>query len=268
VQVLKEHQITDVMHFAAFAYVGESVQDPLKYYANNVAGSLSLLQAMRTVGGQHVIFSSTCAVYCIPQQPVLTEEHPLRPINPYGESKLFVEWMLQASATAYGLRWISLRYFNAAGADPEGELGESHDPETHLIPLVLSVASGRRADVAIFGTDYDTADGTCIRDYIHVNDLADAHILALQALDTDKAQTAYNLGIGTGYSVRQVIETATHVTGRSIATRVAARRPGDPPCLVAAADKIRSALGWQPRYTDLSTIIATAWGWECQRRYG
>jgi UDP-glucose-4-epimerase GalE len=268
VQVLKEHQITDVMHFAAFAYVGESVQDPLKYYANNVAGTLSLLQAMRAVGVQHVIFSSTCAVYGIPQHPVLTEEHPLHPINPYGESKLFVEWMLQASAAAYGLRWISLRYFNAAGADPEGELGESHDPETHLIPLVLSVASGRRADVAIFGTDYDTADGTCIRDYIHVNDLADAHILALQALDTDKAQTAYNLGNGMGYSVRQVIETAAHVTGRSIATRVAPRRPGDPPSLVAAADKIHSALGWQPRYTDLSTIIATAWGWECQRRYG
>jgi len=268
VQVLKEHQITDVMHFAAFAYVGESVQDPLRYYANNVAGTLSLLQAMRAVGVQHVIFSSTCAVYGIPQHPVLTEEHPLHPINPYGESKLFVEWMLQASAAAYGLRWISLRYFNAAGADPEGELGESHDPETHLIPLVLSVASGRRADVAIFGTDYDTADGTCIRDYIHVNDLADAHILALQALDTDKAQTAYNLGNGMGYSVRQVIETAAHVTGRSIATRVAPRRSGDPPSLVAAADKIHSALGWQPRYTDLSTIIATAWGWECQRRYG
>ena len=268
VQVLQEHQITDVMHFAAFAYVGESVQDPLKYYANNVAGTLSLLQAMRTAGVQHLIFSSTCAVYGIPQHPVLTEEHPLGPINPYGESKLFVERMLQASATAYGLRWISLRYFNAAGADPEGELGESHDPETHLIPLVLSVASGRRADVAIFGTDYDTADGTCIRDYIHVNDLADAHILALQALDTDKAQTAYNLGIGTGYSVRQVIETAAHITGRSIATRVAPRRPGDPPCLVAAADKIRSALGWQPRYADLPTIIATAWRWECQHRYG
>src|SRR5919109_1524279 len=181
VQVLKQYHITDVMHFAAFAYVGESVQDPLKYYANNVAGTLSLLQAMRTVGVQHLIFSSTCAV---------------------------------------------------------------------------------------FGTDYDTPDGTCIRDYIHVNDLADAHILALQALDTDKAQTAYNLGIGTGYSVRQVIETAAHVTGRSIATRIAPRRPGDPPRLVAAADKIRSALGWQPRYTDLPTIIATAWRWECQRRYG
>jgi UDP-glucose-4-epimerase GalE len=266
--VLSEHQVTDVMHFAAFAYVGESVQDPLKYYANNVAGTLSLLQAMRTVGVQHLIFSSTCAVYGNPQHPILNEEHPLNPINPYGESKLFVERMLQASATAYGLRWISLRYFNAAGADPEGELGESHAPETHLIPLVLSVASGRQAEVAIFGTDYDTADGTCVRDYIHVHDLADAHILALQALDTDKAQTAYNLGNGTGYSVRQVIETAAHVTGRAVATRVAPRRPGDPPYLIAAADKIRSTLGWQPRYTDLSTIIATAWRWECQRLYG
>jgi len=268
VQVLKEYHITDVLHFAGFAYVGESVQDPLKYYANNVAGTLSLLQAMRIVGVQHLIFSSTCAVYGMPQYPTLTEEHPLSPINPYGESKLFVERMLQASAVAYGLRCISLRYFNAAGADPEGELGESHDPETHLIPLVLSVASGRRSRVAIFGTDYETADGTCIRDYIHVSDLADAHIRALEALDTDKAQTAYNLGTGTGYSVRQVIETAAHVTGRAIATLGAPRRPGDPPCLVAAADKIRSVLGWQPRYTDLPTIIATAWRWECQRYYG
>ena len=268
IQVLKEHHITAVMHFAAFAYVGESVQDPLKYYANNVAGTLSLLQAMRAVGVQQLIFSSTCAVYGNPQHPVLTEEHPLCPINPYGESKLFVERMLQASAAAYGLRWMSLRYFNAAGADPEGELGESHDPETHLIPLVLSVASGHRPHVAIFGTDYETPDGTCVRDYIHVSDLADAHILAYQALDTDKAQTAYNLGTGTGYSVRQVIETAAQVTGRPIATQAAPRRPGDPPYLVAAADKVRSALGWQPHYSDLSTIIATAWHWESQRRYG
>src|SRR5438105_1911441 len=241
VQVLKQYHITDVMHFAGFAYVGESVQDPLKYYANNFVGTLSLLQAMRTVGVQHLIFSSTCAVYGIPQHPVLTEEHPLCPINPYGESKLFVEGMIQASATAYGLRWISLRYFNAAGADPEGELGESHDPETHLIPLVLSVANGRRADVAIFGTDYDTADGACLRDYIHVNDLADAHILALQALDTDKAQTAYNLGNGTGYSVRQVIETTAQVTRHSNATQIATRLPEDLPRLDPAHDKHHSA---------------------------
>lgn len=268
IQVLQHYHITDVIHFAAFAYVGESVQDPLKYYNNNVVGTLSLLQAMRVVGVQHLIFSSTCAVYGNPQTSVLREDHPFGPINPYGESKLFVERMLQSCATAYGLRWISLRYFNAAGADPEGELGESHDPETHLIPLVLSVASGRRADVAIFGTDYETADGSCVRDYIHVTDLADAHIRALHVLDTDKAQTAYNLGNGTGYSVYQVIDTARHVTGRPIATSVAPRRPGDPPCLVAAADKVRTALGWQPRYPDLHTIVETAWRWECQRRYG
>jgi UDP-glucose-4-epimerase GalE len=267
-QVLHEYAITDVLHFAAFAYVGESMQDPLKYYDNNVMGTLSLLQAMRDVGVRHLIFSSTCAVYGVPQGPALTEEHPLNPINPYGESKWFVERMLQASAVAYGLRWISLRYFNAAGADPEGELGESHDPETHLIPLVLSVAQGRRAEIAIFGTDYDTPDGTCIRDYIHVIDLADAHILALQALDTDKAQTAYNLGTGTGYSVREVIETAERVTGRPIAIREAPRRQGDPPCLVASAEKAHAALNWRPRYTDLTTIMSTAWHWECQRLYG
>lgn len=266
--VLRDYAVTDVLHFAAFAYVGESVQDPLKYYDNNVMGTLSLLQAMRDVEVKHLIFSSTCAVYGVPQGPVLTEEHPLNPINPYGESKWFVERMLQASAVAHGLRWISLRYFNAAGADPEGELGESHDPETHLIPLVLDVAQGRRTDVAIFGTDYDTPDGTCIRDYIHVTDLADAHILALQALDTDHAQAAYNLGTGTGYSVREVIETAARVTGRAIATREAPRRAGDPPCLVASAEKAHAALGWRPRYPDLETIIATAWRWACQHPHG
>jgi len=265
--VLQQYRITDVIHFAAFAYVGESVQEPLKYYANNVGGTLSLLQAMHITGVQHLIFSSTCAVYGMPHTPLINEEHPFGPINPYGESKLFVERILQSCARAYGLRWISLRYFNAAGADPDGELGESHDPETHLIPLVLAVASQRQSDVAIFGTDYDTADGTCIRDYIHVMDLAEAHIRSLDVLDTEKAQTAYNLGNGTGYSVQQVIDTAAHVTGRPIATRVAPRRPGDPPRLVAAVDKVRSALGWQPRYPDLHTIIATAWRWECQRRY-
>jgi len=268
VEVLTQYNITDVLHFAAFAYVGESVQDPLKYYDNNVVGTLSLLQAMRTAGVKHLIFSSTCAVYGVPRQPVLTEDHPLCPINPYGESKLFVERMLQASAVAHGLRWISLRYFNAAGADPEGELGESHEPETHLIPLVLSVASGRRPQVAIFGTDYETADGTCVRDYIHVNDLADAHILALQALETAHAQTAYNLGTGTGYSVRQVIDTAATVTGRPITTQIAPRRAGDPPYLVAASQKIQSALGWQSRYAELAPILETAWRWECRRLYG
>lgn len=266
-QVLRQYAVTDVMHFAAYAYVGESVQDPLKYYDNNVMGTLSLLRAMREEGVRHLIFSSTCATYGVPQTPILTEDHPLDPINPYGESKWFVERMLHACAVAHGLRWISLRYFNAAGADPDGELGESHAPETHLIPLVLSVARGERPEVAIFGTDYDTPDGTCIRDYIHVTDLADAHILALQALDTAHAQTVYNLGTGTGYSVREVIAMAERVTGRPIATREAPRRPGDPPCLVASAEKAHMALGWQPRYNDLATILTTAWRWEQQRRY-
>jgi UDP-glucose-4-epimerase GalE len=221
---------------------------------------------MHAAGVRRIIFSSTCATYGVPQQPFLTEEHLQQPINPYGESKLIVEHMLQACAAAYGLRWISLRYFNAAGADPEGELGENHDPETHLIPLVLAVANGRLSDIAIFGTDYDTPDGTCIRDYIHVTDLAEAHLLALQALESDKANTAYNLGTGSGYSVRQVIDMAARITGRAIASTVAPRRDGDPPQLVAAADKARHVLGWTPRYSDLETILTTAWRWECRPR--
>ncbi len=262
---LQRYQVSAVLHFAASAYVGESVQDPLKYYHNNVAGSIALLRAMQGAGVQKFILSSTCATYGIPQQPFLTEEHPQHPVNPYGESKLFVERILQACASAYGLRWISLRYFNAAGADPEGTLGEDHDPETHLIPLVLAVANGRLPHLAIFGDDYETPDGTCIRDYIHVCDLAEAHVLALEALDSDKANTAYNLGTGTGYSVRQVIDTAARITGRPIPTVVAPRRPGDPPRLVAAADKARRLLGWTPRLSDLPTIIATAWHWERRR---
>lgn len=266
VEALRTHRVSAVIHFAAFAYVGESVRDPLKYYHNNVAGTVSLLQAMHTAGVQRLIFSSSCATYGVPQQPRLTEDHPQNPINPYGESKLFVERMLQAGAPAYGLRWMSLRYFNAAGADPDGELGERHNPETHLIPLVLAAASGRLPEIAIFGTDYETPDGTCIRDYIHVTDLADAHLLALQTLDSDHANTAYNLGTGNGYSVHQVLETATRVTGRPIASIVAPRRAGDPSCLVAAADKARQVLGWTPQYSDLETIMATAWRWECQPR--
>jgi UDP-glucose-4-epimerase GalE len=221
---------------------------------------------MQTLGIQRCIFSSTCATYGMPQHAVLTEDHPQHPINPYGESKLFVERILQACAAAHGLRWISLRYFNAAGADLDGELGEEHDPETHLIPLVLAAASGRLAEVTIFGTDYDTPDGTCIRDYIHVIDLAEAHLLALQALDSGQANTAYNLGTGHGYSVRQVIDTAARLTGQPIPNRAVSRRPGDPARLVAAAEKIHQQLGWTPRYSDLETILTTAWRWECRRR--
>jgi UDP-glucose-4-epimerase GalE len=265
-EVLRTHSISAVIHFAAFAYVGESVRDPLKYYHNNVAGTLSLLQAMHAAGVRRMIFSSTCATYGVPQQSFLTEDHPQHPINPYGESKLFVEHMLYTCAAAHGLRWISLRYFNAAGADPEGELGENHHPETHLIPLILAVANGRLAEIAIFGADYDTPDGTCIRDYIHVTDLAEAHLLALQALDSDTANTAYNLGTGSGYSVRQVIDAASRITAHPIASSLVPRRAGDPARLVAAADKARHALGWMPHYSDLETIIATAWRWECQRR--
>lgn len=263
---LRTYAIDAVIHFAAFAYVGESVRDPLSYYHNNVAGTISLLRAMHTVGVRHLVYSSTCATYGLPQQTYLTEDHPQHPINPYGESKLCVERIVQACAAAYDLRWIIFRYFNAAGADPDGELGENHDPETHLIPLVLAAAHGRQPDIAIFGTDYDTPDGTCIRDYIHVTDLADAHLLALQALDTEKANTAYNLGTGNGYSVRQVIDTASRITGRPIPTAVAPRRPGDPPRLIAVADKARQMLGWAPCFSDLDTIIGTAWAWECQRQ--
>lgn len=266
-QVFHAHDVQAVIHFAAFASVGESVRDPLTYYTNNAMGTLSLLQAMHAAGVRRLVFSSTCAIYGMPQRPSLLEDHPHQPINPYGESKLFVEYMLRACNTAYGLRWISLRYFNAAGADPAGELGECHDPETHLIPLVLAVANGRLPALEILGTDYDTPDGTCIRDFIHVTDLALAHLQALQALDTDNANTAYNLGTGTGYSVRQVIDTAARITGRTIPTRVAPRRPGDPPRLVAEIGKVRQALGWVPRSSDLDTIITTAWRWE-RRRHG
>ncbi|MGE3537682.1 MAG: UDP-glucose 4-epimerase GalE [Candidatus Tectimicrobiota bacterium] len=266
VETLRRYEVTAVIHFAAFAYVGESVQAPLMYYQNNVAGTMSLLQAMQTAGVQRLIFSSTAAVYGVPRQPLLTEEHPQQPINPYGESKLFVEHILRNCAAASDLRWISLRYFNAAGADLDGEIGERHDPETHLIPLVLAAASGRQPSIAIFGTDYDTPDGTCVRDFIHVQDLAEAHLLALQALPTEYANTAYNLGSGSGYSVREIIETAAKVTERPIPSTVVPRRPGDPSCLVAKAEKARQALQWTPQYSDLETILATAWRWECRQR--
>lgn len=266
VDTLQRYNVAAVIHFAAFAYVGESVHAPLMYYQNNVAGTLSLLQAMQTARVNRFIFSSTAAVYGVPLQPLLTEDHPQQPINPYGESKLFVEHILRNSSAAGDLRWISLRYFNAAGADLDGEIGERHDPETHLIPLVLAAASGRQPNISIFGTDYDTPDGTCVRDFIHVHDLAEAHLLALQALDTDSANTAYNLGSGSGYSVREIIDMAAKITERPIPSLVVPRRPGDPSCLVASADKARQALHWTPQYSDLETIIATAWRWECRNR--
>lgn len=259
--VLAHFRPTAVLHFAAYAYVGESMHDPGKYYRNNVAGTLTLLEAMRDHGIDRIVFSSTCATYGVPEQARISEDHPQRPINPYGASKLMVERMLQDFGAAHGLRAIVLRYFNAAGADPDGEIGEDHDPETHLIPLVLDAAAGRRPNVTIFGDDYPTVDGTCIRDYIHVTDLAQAHVLALRALEHGSPGTAYNLGNSHGFSVREVIDCAAQVTGRRVPVQTGERRPGDPVRLVGNATRIREELGWQPAFADLETIIETAWRW-------
>lgn len=261
-QLLSQGGFDGVMHFAASSLVGESVADPAKYYRNNVAGTQNLLDAMREHGPQCFIFSSTAAIFGNPVSELIDEEHPKAPINPYGRSKLMVEQMLADYDAAYGLRSSCLRYFNAAGADPEGELGERHDPETHLIPLVLQAASGRRSHISIFGDDYDTPDGTCIRDYIHVEDLCEAHMLALQRLLDGGASRAYNLGNGNGFSVAQVIEAARAVTGQPIPAEKAPRRPGDPPRLVAASARAREELGWTPRFDALETIIEHAWAVE------
>lgn len=250
-----------VMHFAAFTYVGESVENPGKYYRNNVAATLTLLETMAACGVDRFIFSSSCAVYGDPEETPMTEDHPHRPISPYGRTKMMVEQMLRDFETAHGLRSVRLRYFNAAGADPDGDLGEDHRPETHLIPIVLQAALGQRDHMAIFGTDYDTPDGTCIRDYIHVNDLAAAHRLALEGLLDGGPGGTYNLGNGHGYSVNEVIEAARRITGKAIDTSVTDRRPGDPPVLVGSSEKAFRELGWRPGFADLDTIIETAWNW-------
>lgn len=250
-----------VMHFAAFAYVGESVVRPDIYYANNVSGTLGLLRAMHAAGVQRLVFSSTCATYGMAETIPISEEHPQRPINPYGWTKLFIEQALKDHANAFGLRAISLRYFNAAGADPAGDVGEAHEPETHLIPLVLQAAAGDIPSVTVFGDDYDTRDGTCIRDYIHVTDLANAHLLALEALDAAAGFRAYNLGNGRGFSVKEVIDAAALVTGQEIPVTRGSRRPGDPPRLVGDAARIRGDLGWTTHYSDLQAIVETAWNW-------
>jgi UDP-glucose-4-epimerase GalE len=254
------HRIEAVIHFAASAYVGESVRDPGKYYRNNVAGALSLLEAMRRQDVKRIVFSSTCATYGVPLQVPITEEEPQRPINPYGRTKLMIEQALADYSAAYGIGYAALRYFNAAGAAADGSIGEDHDPETHLIPLVLQAALGQRPHIEVFGTDYPTADGTCIRDYIHVDDLAEAHILALGKL-TDGAALRYNVGTGRGYSVREVIQTAEAVTRRKLPVKEGPRRAGDPPELVASPAKIMKELGWKPRYIELAPIIETAWNW-------
>ncbi len=255
-----------VMHFASFIEVGESVREPAKYYRNNVANTLTLLSAMREAGVDRFIFSSTAAIFGTPQYVPIDERHPRAPINPYGRTKNMVEDVLGDYERAYGLRSVCLRYFNAAGADPEGKLGERHEPESHLIPLALQAASGRRAGLSVYGTDYDTPDGTCIRDYVHVSDLCEAHWLALESLRAGAGSQAYNLGNGNGFSVLEVIETAKKVTGVDFAVKHEARRAGDPPRLVADSSAIKAKLGWSPRYADLDTIIAHAWAFERSRK--
>lgn len=253
--------IDAVMHFAAFSLVGESVEAPLKYYRNNVAATIELLDAMYRHKVGVFIFSSSAAVYGEPASVPIREDHPLNPTNPYGATKVSVEQLLKDCDDACGIRYASLRYFNAAGADASGTIGERHAPETHLIPLVLKVAAGELKNIKIFGTDYQTPDGTCIRDYIHVNDLAQAHLLALEALQNDQHSMVFNLGNSKGHSVLDVIEVARRVTGHPIPAVEEARRAGDPSVLVAASDKIRSTLGWKPAYEDLEAIIGSAWIW-------
>ncbi|HUH84286.1 MAG TPA: UDP-glucose 4-epimerase GalE, partial [Stellaceae bacterium] len=264
-ETLRRFEIGAVMHFAAFAYVGESMVKPEIYFRNNVVNSLVLLEAMRATGAKLLVFSSSCATYGIPERVPIAEDLPQRPVNPYGETKLMMERMLHWEGVAHGLGHVALRYFNAAGADPEGEIGEHHDPETHLIPLILDAALGRRPQIDIFGTDYPTPDGSAVRDYIHVTDLAAAHVLALRYLEAGGAPIALNLATGQGHSVREVIAAAERITGRPIPRRESARRPGDPAALVADPGRARAVLGWTPRHSDLDTLISTAWNWHRQR---
>lgn len=260
-EVMEKYDPTAVMHFAAFIAVGESVIDPAKYYDNNIFGSLCLLEAMRDHGLNKIVFSSTAAVYGEPETSQISEDHPKQPINPYGFSKYAVEVMLNDFALAHGIRSVALRYFNAAGADPDGEIGEGHDPETHLIPIVLEAAGGRRDKVLIFGDDYATPDGTCIRDYIHVTDLADAHVKALSYMDGQAGASAFNLGNGNGFSVREIVEMARRVTGRTIKTEIAPARDGDSAILIADFARAAANLGWQPRYTSVEDQVRHAWNW-------
>jgi UDP-glucose 4-epimerase len=257
-----QHRLDAVFHFASFIQVGESVSEPGKYYQNNFAATLTLLQAMVRAGVKHFIFSSTAAVYGDPVYVPIDEEHPKAPINPYGRSKWMVEQLLEDFDRAYGLKSVCLRYFNAAGADPEGQLGERHEPETHLLPLILQAAGGRRESITVYGRDYDTADGTCVRDYVHVTDLIAAHALALDYLLQGGASTAFNLGNGQGFSVQQVIDTARQVTGQVIRVSEAPRRAGDPPSLVADPRRAHAVLGWQPQFASLEQIVTHAWHWE------
>ncbi len=265
-QCFSSHKVDAVVHFAAFAYVGESMDDPRMYYENNVKNSLNLLRAMLEHEVRFLILSSTCAVYGFPKEVPITEDHPLEPVNTYGMTKLIVERILADYRRAYGLNFVNLRYFNAAGADPEGELGEDHEPETHLIPRTLQTALGQQDHLEIYGTDYPTKDGTCIRDYIHVSDLALAHWLALEWATKNEASGIFNLGTERGYSVNEVIEEARRVTGRKISTKICERRQGDPPVLISSSEKARRELGWEPRFSSLTSILETAWAWHRKGR--
>jgi len=265
-ETLREHPVDAVLHFAAFAYVGESVIDPEKYYRNNVGATLQLLASMRKYGVKNILFSSSCATYGNPVYLPIDERHPQAPVNPYGASKRMVERILEDYRQAYGVRYVILRYFNAAGAHPDGSLGESHRIETHLIPLILKTLTGEQESVSIYGTDYATPDGTCVRDYIHVCDLARAHRLALERLAADSESICLNLGTGRGYSVKEVVGVCERVTGLKARVAYAPRRPGDPPLLTAANGRAKELLGFEPEY-GLSDCVKTAWNWECSRKY-
>jgi UDP-glucose 4-epimerase len=264
---LREQRIEAVMHFAAFAAVGESVADPANYYQNNVVASLNLLEGMRAADVRKIVFSSTTATYGVPERIPITEDEPQKPINPYGFGKLVIEHALADYASAYGFAYAALRYFNAAGASPSGEIGEDHDPETHLIPIVLQVALGQRSHITVLGDDYPTPDGTCIRDYIHVDDLGRAHVAALQRLQVGEGMRL-NLGTGRGYSVREVIEACRRVTGHAIPAEIGPRRPGDPPELVADSSRAQSELNWKCEYNDIESIVRTAWNWHSSHPRG
>jgi UDP-glucose-4-epimerase GalE len=265
-RTMSKFSIEAVIHFAASCYVGESVKEPMKYYENNVLAGMNLLGAMLEHGIRIIIFSSTCSVYGNPVEIPITEAHPQLPINPYGQTKSLFEDILVSYERLHGIRNIRLRYFNAAGCDPEGEIGEIHEPETHLIPLAVEAALGHNPHLEIYGTDYDTPDGTCIRDYIHVCDLADAHIRCLQYLLDGGPSNAYNLGTGTGYSVKQIVDEVESVTGKPVPRVNSPRRPGDPPQLVASAEKIKGELGWSPGLSSIETIVSTAWNWQKRLR--
>ncbi len=265
-EVIKSYRVQAVVHFAAFTYVGESMQRPRQYFRNNVTYTLRLLDAMMDQSVKHIVFSSSCATYGIPASVPIGEEQVQTPINPYGESKRMVERILPWYGEAYGLRWTALRYFNAAGADPDGELGEDHSPETHLIPLAIHAALGQKPALEIYGTDYSTPDRTAIRDYTHVMDLAEAHVAALRHMLKSHENAAINLGTGSGHSVRQVVAAVERVSGRRVPVREVQRRAGDPPELIAGPDKAKDLLGWQPRYSSLESIVQTAWNWHISRK--